>query len=233
MGKKRIMWPCNYHHKYILNFLFMQILWREYLVISCSSCRDIKLVNLVTLDISTAFSDDQPLGKVCKGWHKLYVEVPSGYLELDCSSTKFTKIRQIKSGKGGYTYLRDLWHIPSPHNMIMVFKILHGNSLPGGAIHTTYLGELSKTIWHLCDKHVDGKSITPRSVVYSSRHNVLLVVDKINQTVWVLNPSTGNVLQNIDVPELDHHDKDNVKGYLRGSQLVIVSDSKIHYFSIA
>ena len=100
LDKKKIKLTCDYVHMFTLYFLFVQILWREYLVISCSACRDIKLVNLETLDISTAFSDDQPLGKICRGWHKLFVEVPSGFLELDYSSTKFTKIREIKSGKG-------------------------------------------------------------------------------------------------------------------------------------
>ena len=196
LDKKKIKLTCDYVHMFTLCFLFVQILWREYLVISCSACRDIKLVNLETLDISTAFSDDQPLGKICRGWHKLFVEVPSCFLELDYSSTKFTKIREIKSGKGGLTYRGDICYIPSPHSMIVTttWELLK----EGGMILATSLDEPKDPMWRVSDKEVDGKMLTPKCVLYWSRQDALIVLDRENKKVWVLNPTTGEVLQNIE-----------------------------------
>ena len=88
LDKKKIKWPCDSGHKNNLHFLLIQILWKEYLVISCKLCKDIKLVSLETLEMASAFSDDQPLGKMSKGWHKIYVETSFGLVELDCSSNQ-------------------------------------------------------------------------------------------------------------------------------------------------
>ena len=243
LAKKISKSPCdNYHQKGIpitdpvqyFNLLIVQILWREYLAISCSKHKDIKLVDMETLDITTAFNDDQPLGKMCKGWHKLYVEGSLGLLELDCSSTKFTKIREIeikmiRTETGAYrlkSKYPDIWSfIPPPYNMVMGIELyIPGFPLSGGATRSVSLDEPHQTVWHLSRKVINGKIILPCRVVYSSRHNALFVVDKDNMTVWVLNPGTGEVLQSINLPELD-----NVQNvFLQGSQLVIVSLSKIN-----
>ena len=228
--KKNIKLPCDFGHRFEFNFLFVQILWKEYLVISCKVCKDIKLVDMETLEVTTAFSDDQQLGKMSRGWHKLFVEVPSGFLELDCSRTKFTKIREIKSGKSGLTYRGDICYIPSPHSMIVTAT--WGVLKEGGTILAMSLDEPNDPMWSLCDKEVDGKILSPKCVLCSSRYDALIVLDRENKKVWVLNPASGEVLQNIDVPELSYHDY-YVKGYLRGSQLVIVSTFGVHYFSIA
>ena len=230
VDKKKIKRSCDHDLtliQFCLHFLFIQILWREYLAISCELCKDIKLVDLETLDITTAFSNDQKLGKMCKGWHKIYVEVSRSFLELDCSSTKFTKMRQIYLEAWDDAFRKDVCYIPSPHNMILTAT---WNTLEkGGKIVSASLDDASKTVWHLSDKVVYPKVITPSGVVYSSRHDTLLVVDENNRTVWVLNSSTGEVLQNIAVSRVN----DLMKVFLLGSQLVIVSDSRIQYFTLA
>ena len=187
-----------------------------------------------TLEVTTAFSDDIEVGKMCRGWHKLFVEVSSGFLELDCSSTKFTKIREIKSGKGGLTSTdgSDIYYIPPPHKMIVFTWMPERYSSDVGAIHVSSLDEPNKTMWHLSDKEVDGKMLAPKCVLYSSRHDALIVLDRESRTVWVLNPGTGDVLQDIEI-EINYDFDGRLKGFLWGSQLVIFSEFKTYTFSIA
>ena len=180
--------------------------------------------------MTTAYSDDHPLGKICKGWHKIYVKIETGFLELDSSSTKFTKIRQIeiKTGEHRIRYLDDMCYVPPPHNMIVAVN----NRDSGGMwINATSLDETNKTMWRLWDKEVDGKIIKPQNIVYCTRHDALLVVDAYNEAIWILNPSTGEVFQNIEVPQLVNHFTMNV--FLRASKLVIASENEIYNFSIA
>ena len=238
LDKKKIKWPCDSNHKNDLSFLFIQILWKEYLVISCKVCKDIKLVNLETIEMTTACSDDQPLGNMRKGWHKIYVQVPSGFLELDCSSTKFTKIRDIRTN----TYNYDWCYMPHPYNIMVT---AWGEPFQkGGKIRATSRDEPNETMWRMNDKEVAGTVITPERVFYSSRHDALIVLDVKNKTVWALDAGTGEVIQSIDVPELDQNDfletaifnyKHDypTKVFLRGNKFVIVYSSKLDCFSFA
>ena len=200
LDKKRIKWPCDCDHNNDLSFLFIQIPWKEYLVISCKLCKDIKLVDMDTLEMSTAFSDHQSLGKLCRGWHKIYVEVPSSFLELDCSSTKFTKIRDIRTN----TYNYDWSYIPHPHNMMVT---AWGEPFQkGGQILAASCDEPKDPLWCLFNKEVASMVITPEHVFYCSRYDALVVLDAKNKTVRALDPGTREVVQNIDVPELDQND---------------------------
>ena len=211
-------------HKFYSGFSFelliFQILWREYLAISCMYCKHIKLVDLESMEVTTAFDDRQTKGKMCKRWHKLFVKSYDSFLELDSSSTKFTKMRQMETGKDGITDPDDFCYIPSPHNMIVAVKV---SPLGGSAIHVASLDEPYQTVWQYCNKKENGMIITPSGVLYSSRHDALFMADRKNKTVWVLNPSTGKVLQSLGIPSLDCM----VKVFLRGSQLFIVARSEI------
>ena len=231
LDQKNIKWPCDFGHRFELQFLFIQILWREYLVISCMYCKDIKLLDMETLEVTTAFSDAQLVGKLCKGWHKIYAKLLFGFVELDCSSAKLTKIRQIQPNEYtvAFTSTDYKCYVPPPHAMIIGVtrtEVIY-------MIHATSLGDPNQTGWGLSKEEVNGKEIKPDCVVYSSRHDALLAVDQENKTVWVLHPSTGKVLQeielNIDVTKCDRL----MNAFLRGSQLVIVSNSKIYNFSLA
>ena len=238
LDKKRIKWSCDSDHNNDLSFLFIQILWKEYLVISCNLCKDIKLVDMETLEVTTAFSDDQRLAKMCRGWHKIYVEVPSGFLELDCSSTKFTKIRDIRTN----TYNCHWCYMPHPHNMMVT--ALGEPFQKGGQIRAASLDQPKDPLWCLFDKEEAGKVITPERIFYCSRYDALLVLDVKNKTVWALDPGTGEVIQSIDVPEFDQneflettifnykHDYPT-KVFLRGNEFVIVYSSKLDCFSFA
>ena len=233
LDKKNIKWPCDSGHRFELQFLFVQILWREYLVISCMYCKDIKLLDMGTLQMTTAYSDAQLVGKLCKGWHKIYAKLLFGFVELDCSSANLTKIRQIqpKEYTVPFTSTDYKCYVPPPHGMIIGVtrtEVIY-------MIHATSLGDPNQTGWCWSNDEVNGKEMKPECVVYSSRHDALLAVDcdREKPIVWVLHPSTGKVLQEIEM-KIDVTKPDRlINAFLRGSQLVIDSNSKIYNFSLA
>ena len=123
--KKNIKWPCDFGHRFELQFLFVQMLWREYLAISCMYCKDIKLLDMETLELTTAYRDAQLVGKLCKGWHKVYAKLLFGYVELDCSSTKLTRIRDIRPNEYTVPLTATDYkcYVPPPHAMVVgVYK---------------------------------------------------------------------------------------------------------------
>ena len=220
--------PFDTGHRPSIHCLLIKIQWREYLAISCLNCYDIKLVDLETNEVTTAYTDGQMLGMMCRGWHKIYVQVYSGYLELDCSSTKFTKIRQIETERCGMVDMLDLCYVSPPHNLIVAVYRLpdHGERSDQGEIHATCLYKPTDTAFKL----EMGAYI--RSITYSSRHDALLAVNDYS-TVWALNPSTGGILQTIDVPEISCP----ANAFIRDSQFVMIAedsfrDFKIHNFSL-
>ena len=219
--KEKIKFPCKY---YDLKMLFVQIMWREYLAISCRECRDIKLLDLETKELTTAYSDEQEMRNMSKGWHKIYVEVPSGYLELDCTSMDFTKIRQIETQRSGMKRCLDMCYIPPPHSLIVAV-----NHSGDQIFDATSLDEPNRTAWHLT---LSGKEDRNIGIIYSKRHDALLVTDDKNRTIRVLNPESGDILQTIHVADIDY----DWNVFIFGNQLVIVSrDSSfntiIKYFS--
>ena len=176
--ENKIKFPCDVEHKLSIHCLLIHILWREYLAISCRDCRDIKLVDQETNGITSAYSDGQPMGMMCKGWHKIYVQVPSGFVELDCSSTKFTKLKQIGSRIQHIPELEDLCYVPPLHNRVVAIHELK--------IHVTSMGDNDEIKWDDPRKKVvDGIEIQPQGVIYSSRFNVLLVIDTFNKILLV------------------------------------------------
>ena len=127
------------------------------------------------------------------------LKLPSVLWSWTVRATKFTKIREIRIN----TNNNEWCYIPHPHNMMVTsWEPLQ----KGGEILTKSRDKPNETMWRMRDMEVDGKIISPQSIVYSNRHDALLVVDVKNRTVWALDPGTGEVLQNIDVPELDQND---------------------------
>ena len=231
LDKKKIKWPCDFGHRFKLQFLFVQILWREYLAISCMYCKDIKLLDMETLEITTSYCNAKLVGKFCKGWHKIYAKLLFGFVELDCSGAKLTKISQIqpKEYTVPFTSTDYKCYVPPPHAMIIGVtrtEVIY-------MIHATSLGDPNQPGWCWSNNVVDGKTIKPDCVVYSSRHDALLALDQENKTVWVLHPSTGKILQDIELNIDVIKSESLMNAFLRGSQLVIVSNSKIYKFSLA
>ena len=74
------------------------ILGQEYLVKSCHLCCDIKVINVKTREEQTAFSGPK-VNIIREGEEKTLFVTVNGrneILELDCSSLKFTHLRNFK-----------------------------------------------------------------------------------------------------------------------------------------
>ena len=103
-------------HK-LSHLLGLPVGWKEYLAVSCSECKDIKLWDLTTEKTTVAFSG-KPVGVMCGGWHKLFVHVvgKDQVLQLDCSTNTFIQTKKIKTGTRG---LYDICFIPRPIRFIV------------------------------------------------------------------------------------------------------------------
>ena len=103
-------------HK-LSHLLGLPVGWKEYLAVSCSECKDIKLLDLTTEKTTVAFSG-KPVGVMCGGWHKLFVHVvgEDQVLQLDCSTNTFIQTKKIKTGTCG---LYDICFIPRPIRFIV------------------------------------------------------------------------------------------------------------------
>ena len=148
------------------------MLWREYLAISCMYCKDIKLLDMETLEMTTAYSDTQLVGKLCKGWHKVYAKLLFHYVELDCSSTKLTRIRDIQPNEYTvpFTATNYKCYVPPPHAMIVGVtrtEVIY-------MIHATSLVDPNQPSWCWSNDKVNGKMLMPSDVIFSSRHDALL-----------------------------------------------------------
>ena len=183
--------PCK--HK--VNLLGLQILWKEYLAISCLMCEDIKLMDLNSnLQETVVFKGRQVL-RMCKGWHKIYVHVlrPNQILELDCSTTSFTLIKSIDIGAKKYP--NDFCYMPSP---VKLFAFCYSNPYKNGIDCTKF--DSGETIWF--NDGVDDRRITPSALLYLPYHRALLAADRKNRRVFLLDPGTGSHLQTIRLPDL-------------------------------
>ena len=82
------------------NFECLNIEGHEYLARSCSPCGDIKLINLISGEVTPAFSMERVGGMVRGENSTLYVSKKdtNQIFELDCSKVKFRKLRKMLIG---------------------------------------------------------------------------------------------------------------------------------------
>ena len=85
--EREIQSPCKHVGVRLLSLVTEE---REKLVISCYECKDIKLVQLNTAEVTTTFSSESNLGLMCHGDKgRLFVKSDKSVLELDCSNVPF------------------------------------------------------------------------------------------------------------------------------------------------
>ena len=188
LREKEIKSPCT--HKY-LGVLSIRVKGTEYLGILCSCCKDIKLLNLRTGEIMSAFSGED-LIQFCHGEHnRLFVTASrlkgemSGIIELDCSEIPLKRLAWLYK-MGAYK----LCYVPSPYKMLLT-----GNRYQTEAI--SY--EKNEIIWNLAlflknDENV----INHQGAAFSARHSTVLVCDCSSKSrLLILDPRNGSHLQTI------------------------------------
>ena len=215
---RRLNIPCK--HASGKGLLCLEIPGKEYLAISCSDCRDIKLMDLNTNDVTKAYGGEKWLVKMCEGeGNTLYVEASHDQvLELDCTHPVFSKLKTINTRMDGY--FKGMTYVPSPHRLLIA-----SNGQKVVAISC----ETNRTAWRRQKASFDSN---PRGLFYSKTHHTILAADGKHSRILVLDPGTGNTLQTIDLPGMG-----TIKDLsFSGDQLVVRNDKmfkkQISFFSV-
>ena len=139
-------------------------------------------------EIVVAFSGQYVYG-MCEGANnRLYAEPITGQvLELDISSTKFTKIRTIKVGN-----LQSMCYVPLLQGIICATS--RGQVLAVSCTDGT-------TKWVVKDT-IQFKQINPGALLYLTKSKLLLVSDGTNNRILVLDSSTGAHQGTIDLGDM-------------------------------
>ena len=166
---------------------------KEQLAVSCFECETIKLYNLDTLQVTTAFRRPSYYpGSLCHGENgKFYVvqneKTAKKVIELDCSGETFSGPSKI-IGIGLNKYYA-FHYIPSPHKLLIITSWVE-------SIIRALSAETEEKVWEVKGE-VDGKMCEPHGLLYSSQHQALLIADGENCRVLVLHPRDGSHLQTI------------------------------------
>ena len=176
---------------------------QEFLAIACIYCKKIKLYNMKTGEITTAFHDPSYyLGRMCQG--------DTGHIYV---------VHYVK----GMERYHSICYIPT-HRLIAVSNCDLG-------IVRAVSCDTEKVMWQLIGS-VDGVECQPHGMMYSPQYDTLLVSGGINYRVLVLNSHDGSVRQVVPlsddmcVSELCLHEKQVVM------QHNVHNKEKVSYFSI-
>ena len=164
---------------------------QEYLLVTCSPCHDIKLIDLKTKKVvCEVYAKFHSIQSMCPGGEpgRLFIHHVRDILELDCSRLQFKEIKAIPTS---INVCRNLCYVPSPHNLIVA---IDGNCREITAVST----HSKETVWTVDE--IDGKEIyvAIRAIVYSPTHNAILV--GVLEKIFVLNPADGSHVQTIPLP---------------------------------
>ena len=201
---------------------------KQMLAVSCVRCRMIRLYDVQTGEVTTAFHNKKCYtGGMSPGdGEVLYVvhdvKGTNPVLELNTEQIPFMgPSRTIPSGMQDY---HDMHYIPAPHKLI-VFS----DHSPGIIRAVSMDGE---KMWEVKGE-IEGKKCCPHGLLFSPDHQVLLVADGRNSRLIVLNPHDGSVLQTI---QLDYQLGVIANLHIHQQQLIIRhtvdNKVKVSYFSL-
>ncbi len=185
---RQVEWPCE--HMYHLDDSQLETLMvegQELVIILCGHCRDIKLVHMETGDTEVACQIQEMSHAVCPGEvGRVWVcERDAKVRELDCSSKTFTET-------GRFVDLSNAllpWHLsylPVPSGALI---LSHPDFIEAVSCET------GEQLWEL-----NGESVQPRGATFDPVHQLLLVADCYDDTILVLDPVAGSLLQTLPSP---------------------------------
>ena len=190
--KKQIKRPCGHDRLFVL---CVQVAGQEYLALSCSDCGKIKLMVIpkpkkgilsqsgssMQYEVITAFSGEA-VWLMCHGEeNRLFVDAGSVALELDTSTTTFTKVKTFHTG-----LCYSLCYVPDPHRLLVVSGNYEVRAISSDQV--TAMSRGGKIfLWRV---KID--DVEPGILLPIPSHDAILVADwnKKNKVV-ALNPGTG------------------------------------------
>ena len=179
------------------NILLISVNNKEQMAVSCCECNTVKLYNLDTLQVITAFHNSKYYpDRMCHGENsKLYIVhsvKDHPVMELNRMEETFSGPNKIvQSGMEGYYSIH---YIQSPHRLIIL-------TWWKDSMIRAVSAETGEKVWDVMGD-VGGRVIYPHSLLFSPQHQVLLVADGSNNRLLVLHPSNGSHLQTIQ-PDQD------------------------------
>ena len=172
--KKERSIPALCQHEGDTNLLRVIINIQDYLAISCYYCKKIRLYNMTTGEITTAFNDPNYYpGHMCHGdTGQIYVvhneKGSVSIQQLDCSRPQFRLIKTIQSGMVDYFAICYI----NRHGLLTV------SDYSPGVVRAVSC-ETENVVWELTGR-VDGVECEPQGMLYSPHHNALLIADGNN-----------------------------------------------------
>ena len=220
--QKEIKPPCDHY----VHLLCVQVAGQEYLAVSCWTCRDIKLMDLYTQKLSfapliqcwviTALSGRR-VKSMCQGEeNRLFVGSDDTVLELDTSTTTFTKVKTINTGSA-----YSLCYLPDPYRLLVVSDE-HGSSY--GEVHALSCDD-NEVTWRT-EKSED---FNPGCLLFVPNNDVLLVADKNRNEIHIVNAFSGTQKQLVTLP--DHvEDISGLCWFVH--QIVMCSKNRISFLAL-
>ena len=185
--QKQIASLCQ-HHVYLL---CVQVAGREFLALSCGGCNNIKLMNFnrqvsfapqIQFGVITAFRGEM-VDRMCHGEEKrIFAQVHYGVLELDISTTTFTKLRSISIG-----WCHSLCYVADPLRLLVV-----KNEAEVLAVSS----DDNKVVWKIgtSEEFKNGVSL------YLPNDNTLLFADWSGNRIHIVDPVTGRQIRYMNLP---------------------------------
>ena len=184
-----------------VHLLCVQIAGNDYLALSCCKCRNIKLMDFkrqlavfegsgtvqsssnpkkVKYEVTTAFSGEN-VSRMCLGnQNRIFVRTSNDILELDTSSTTFTKVNIIRSvtrfSDRYYHFSQGLCFVPGPIGLLLVSS--------RDEIHVLSYDD-NETEWF-----VKRRNMYPGCCLYMPSSNAVLVADRYKNRGIVLSTSS-------------------------------------------
>ena len=134
-------------------------------------------------------------------------------LELDTSTTTFTKVKAISTGAS--LIVNSLCYVPDPHRLLVVsyyngFRAMSCDD--------------NKEAWR-----VQSDDLPAGNLTYTPTHESIIVADGSRNKVVILSPSIGSQLQSVQLPDYMCY----IRGlYVYNDRIVVRSEGRISYFSL-
>lgn len=197
--------------------LGVEVKGRELLAVSCSHCRDIKLVDLQTGEKSVAYryKDKQKPEAMCEGEPgRLWVLENGAVIELNCTDKVFCETGDVFNANL-VCYVRSICYLAAPHDVLVVSTYDHVRAYRRSG----------KPVWKMPSHHEDVK-VDPEGLAFSVQHQVLLLADGKNRRLLQLDPRDGSILRSFPLQKLSPVFKNHVPYRLSwsGDHLVVLAD---------
>ncbi len=197
-------------HDVCVNIKGIRVVGQDLLSISCRDCGEIRLGNVHTGDITTAFYGSRAsLGATCLGAGSHVFVALLGkevtVVQLDASTAKFKPQKNVRCGGKSASVI---CHIPG-HNLIVVCGGGVGECASNGARHagSRHSGwvravscENGKAVWEVRDP-VEGAPCSPVAVAHCPEFDTLLIADGAGGRVVVLGAWDGSLRQVLTLGE--------------------------------